>query len=295
MYWECAQSFEHEQGDVDSSDDKFFYYKEYSLRTIAHDLINRTQRGDAWYRMVQEYTSRTMTYQTDKLPAFSGIASALQELTNDTCYAGIWKSWFLIGLLWRLQKPSLDNYVFVPKEPEQLDFWRAPSWSFAALEGVVLYDILERLDSTSEELAQLEDCEIIPSGRNALGELKSGYARVTGPITTLTSTDQGHIGNVSNGKAYTVKVSEHRHVLAGVYFDLEECDNCDALMITPYAGLAIRPVSATKDTYVRVGAVATYQRMGLLDDSGHFLTVPDPLNLVLSASDYPPPTTVTLL
>ncbi|KAH7074097.1 heterokaryon incompatibility protein-domain-containing protein [Paraphoma chrysanthemicola] len=295
MYWECAQSFEQEQGDVDSSDDSFFYYKEYSLKTIAHDLVNRSKRGDAWYRMVQEYTSRTMTYQTDKLPAFSGIASALQQMTGDTCYAGIWKSWFLEGLLWRLQRPSQDVYVFVPKPPSRLDFWRAPSWSFAALEGVVLYDILERFNTAWKDLAVLEDCQIVPSGKNPLGEIKTGHARIRGPITTLTSTSQKHIGNVSNGKACTIKLSQGRNVLAGVYFDVEEYDECDVLMTTPYAGLAIRRLEKTEDSYLRVGAVGMYQRMGVLDDDGNVLDVPDLKDLEFSAADFPPSRTITLL
>ncbi|KAF2026588.1 HET-domain-containing protein, partial [Setomelanomma holmii] len=135
MYWECAAAFAEEGGTVNSSNDDHYFYKEYSLQTVIDDLKDHTKRGDAWYRMVQEYTSRNITYQTDKLPAFSGIASALQEVTGDEYYAGLWKSWFLEGLLWRLQIPSSDIYVFVPKEPQRLDFWRAPSWSFAALEG----------------------------------------------------------------------------------------------------------------------------------------------------------------
>jgi hypothetical protein len=68
MYWECAHSFEEENGIVRDGDSDF--YKEYSLETIAKDQ-------DAWHRMVREYTTRDMTYQTDKFPALSGVISAL--------------------------------------------------------------------------------------------------------------------------------------------------------------------------------------------------------------------------
>ena len=296
MYWECSHSFEEERGIICSSETDF--YKEYSLKAIANGLNSATQahltkRRDAWYRMVQEYTSRNITYQSDKLPAFSGVAGALQKLTGDVCYAGLWKSWFLAGLLWRLQVPELDIYVFAPKHPEKLDFWRAPSWSFAALEGVVLYDILERAGGT-DYCAELEDCSITPSGRNPLGELKSGYANIKGPLTTLTAVDQKRNGHTSNGKACTVRLSRQRHVYAGVYFDLETYDTCDVIMITPYAGLAIRSVDSSKNTYVRVGAVVAYMRMGVVDDVGAPVTVEEK-DASLSAADHPHPTSITLL
>ncbi|KAH4481480.1 hypothetical protein HBH89_249140 [Parastagonospora nodorum] len=64
-----------------------------------------------WLRLIEEYTS------CDKFPALSGVTSALQKLTGDACLAGTWKSFFLQGLLWRLQDPNWDEYVFFPKTP----------------------------------------------------------------------------------------------------------------------------------------------------------------------------------
>lgn len=90
MYWECANSFEQERGDV--CDYERDFYKEYSLKTPFSDR-------DAWHRVVAEYTSRNLKYQSDKLPALSVVISALQKLTGDTTYAGIWGTWFLLGLL----------------------------------------------------------------------------------------------------------------------------------------------------------------------------------------------------
>ncbi|KAF1829294.1 hypothetical protein BDW02DRAFT_485652, partial [Decorospora gaudefroyi] len=94
-----------------------------------------------WFGLIEEYTAREMTYPTDKLPALSGVVSALQCSIGDICLAGIWKSWFLEGLLWRLQHPDWDSYVVLPKKPYRVESWRAPSWSWAALEGVVLYTL----------------------------------------------------------------------------------------------------------------------------------------------------------
>jgi hypothetical protein len=229
-------------------EDELDFYKEYSLRNISEDR-------DAWYLMVGEYTSRDMTYQSDKLPALSGVISALQKLTGDTCYAGIWRSWFLTGLMWRIQVPELDTYVFAPKKAQRIGFWRAPSWSWAALEGVILYDILQRYVDSGDVIARLEDCNVVPKGINPLGELESGYAKLKGPLTTLAVAPEGTMGHTSSERGYTIRISPQRHVYSSVYFDLESYDTCDALMITSHTGLAIRPVDIHENTYVRVGAV----------------------------------------
>jgi hypothetical protein len=285
MYYECASIFAEEAGITRTctSDD---FYKEYSLDTIAKDR-------DAWYRVVQEYTSRNITYQSDKLPALSGVVSALQKITGDTCYVGIWRSWFIFGLLWRVQVPGEDIYVFAAKEPHAVEKWRAPSWSFAAIEGVVLYDILQRA-VVSEHVAQLEDCRVVPSGRNLLGEVKEGYVRIKGPMTTLEAVDQVHIGHGSNGRACRLRLKGQRHVYAGVYFDLKAYDTCQVLMLTSSSGLALRLVDAEKSTYVRVGAVMAYMRNGITDDAGELITSAEE-KTSLSASDHLEACSITIV
>jgi hypothetical protein len=242
--------------------------------------------------MVQEYTSRDMTYQSDKLPALSGVISALQQLTGDICYAGIWRSWFILGLLWRMQKPDKDLYVFVPKHAFKVDFWRAPSWSFAAIEGVARYNIVQAVPY-DKEVAELELCSLTPTGRNPLGELKSGYANIKGPLTSLDAIPHDPHDHLSNGKACEVRLTGQRRVVAGVHFDLEDYDSCEVLMLTTFAGLAIRSVDVSKRTYVRVGVIQIYAGRGLSHDSGEPIVVD--WKQGLTALHFPPPASITLL
>ncbi|KAF2729260.1 HET-domain-containing protein, partial [Polyplosphaeria fusca] len=114
MFWECANdsSFEH------------------SLPHIAEELVSGTYRrlsATKWATLVSSYTALNITYGSDRLPALAGIITKLQDLTRDVCYAGLWKRHFLSGLLW---------YVDNPKKPAE---YRAPSWSFAALDGNISY------------------------------------------------------------------------------------------------------------------------------------------------------------
>jgi hypothetical protein len=262
------------------------FYKEYSLDTIAADR-------DAWYRVVQEYTSRNISFATDKLPALSGVVSALQKRTGDVCYAGIWKSWFVHSLVWRVQVPGEDIYVFAEKRPGRVEKWRAPSWSFAAIEGVVLYDILERA-MEGETVASVEECRVVPSGRNELGELKEGYVRIRGPMTRMKLVEQTHIGHASNGRACMLRLEGGRGVYAGVYFDLDTYDMCDVLMLTSSSGLALRAVDGKKGTYVRVGAVVAYMRNGIVNDAGEQIESGEERRN-LSASDHVEASSITII
>jgi hypothetical protein len=81
-----------------------------------------------WGRLVQDYTSRGMTRQTDKLIAISGIASIISSLKSLEYTAGIWNGsheMLVQGLLWSASK----------RGPRLLDV--APSWSWASIKHEV--------------------------------------------------------------------------------------------------------------------------------------------------------------
>jgi hypothetical protein len=295
MYWECAERFEEERGVV--KEDETLFYKEYSLERIAGGLKkaaksdNPDKERDAWFRMVQEYTSRDMTYQTDKLPALSGIISLLEcELPTDKCYAGIWRSWFLRGLLWRLQVPEMDLYVTVPKPSHKVK-WRAPSWSFASIEGVVLYD---KTHDTSNICAQFLECSLSPkSNNNPHGELEkeTGYANIRAPITSVVNIEPDL---TRNGRACMIKLTDQSLVAASIYFDLDRYDACAALMITPHLGLAIVPVPNKNDTYLRVGLIQVSPLWDAMKNINLFRSA-NPPDRFLHAASLPGSTCITIV
>jgi hypothetical protein len=52
-----------------------------------------------WDTILHDYSNRALTYESDRLPALSGIASKVQQLLNSKYMAGIWEC-DLQGLLW---------------------------------------------------------------------------------------------------------------------------------------------------------------------------------------------------
>ncbi|TGO28638.1 hypothetical protein BPAE_0025g00470 [Botrytis paeoniae] len=57
--------------------------------------------------MVENYSHRSLTYQTDNLPAISEIAKLLHGMTQDDYYAGLWSSQLPEALLWLQGKSTM--------------------------------------------------------------------------------------------------------------------------------------------------------------------------------------------
>jgi hypothetical protein len=97
-----------------------------------------------WPTIVETYTKRTLTMPNDKLSAISAIA---QEINNffqpgDVYLAGMWKSTFCANLVWCVQ-PTLPRPLY-----------RAPSWSWASVDGTVSWRFTSHLGAETCTLVQ---------------------------------------------------------------------------------------------------------------------------------------------
>ncbi|TGO59662.1 hypothetical protein BCON_0042g00290 [Botryotinia convoluta] len=117
--------------------------------------------------MVETYSRRSLTYQTDKLPAISGIAKLLHEMTQDDYYAGLWRSQLPEALLWTSRKVKSED-----KESEKC----VPSWSWASIRsGGITYDYKDKEFKADIEIASVD---IQLSGSNAFGGVLGGKLEV---------------------------------------------------------------------------------------------------------------------
>lgn len=85
-----------------------------------------------WDEVVRRYSSKALTFPSDKLPALSGIASLFASmLPEDRYLAGMWEARLEEGLRW-----SVDARSLVRSRPAD---YRAPSWSWASIDADIIF------------------------------------------------------------------------------------------------------------------------------------------------------------
>ncbi|KAJ4133477.1 hypothetical protein NW768_005063 [Fusarium equiseti] len=97
-----------------------------SLYAIANKSTEAPPR--VWHNLLQEYMSRDLTFESDRLVAFAGIATLYQrfaQIPPGSYLAGIWRQDLLQDLLWTIAN---GRKVLPPQ------LYRSPSWSWASVE-----------------------------------------------------------------------------------------------------------------------------------------------------------------
>jgi hypothetical protein len=84
-----------------------------------------------WLRAAERYSDRHLSYETDKLPAISGLAAAVALTLKEDYLAGLWKGDMIRGLLWLPLSPGIMN------SPDRIP--SIPSWSWASYRGGIRF------------------------------------------------------------------------------------------------------------------------------------------------------------
>lgn len=155
IYWRCPQGFISSSGLPKGG--KFPEYEYINISQIIYsDTLSRPLAPpsdiigvlDEYYDLVRAYSRRRLTYGSDKLPAFSGLAQQLHPVFGGDYVAGIWTVDFRNGLLWLPDLMSC-RHAKIP--------YRAPSWSWAVTDDLVTFHRPETAARGSPSSAELLD------------------------------------------------------------------------------------------------------------------------------------------
>ncbi|RSM15771.1 hypothetical protein CDV31_004872 [Fusarium ambrosium] len=139
LYWSCSTSMCGCGGDIVSMEDKVSG-SEASLVNDIYPIGASLQlpTTNQWQILLMNYTTRQLGFPSDKLLAISALVSHVwdvsRERNEEPAYiAGLLvnlsnRMSFLIQLQWRVLDPSKSSRASV---------YRAPSWSWAAIEGPI--------------------------------------------------------------------------------------------------------------------------------------------------------------
>ena len=127
-----------------------------------------------WAGIVSDYTRRQLTYEMDKLPALSGLAHQRKSQTQDNYAAGLWKESILHDLAWWT---GPDNHLGTPVVPSRPITYRAPSWSWASIDGPINYrSAWVDLELNPSKFAPvIVEVSTTTAGKDPLGQVKDGH------------------------------------------------------------------------------------------------------------------------
>jgi hypothetical protein len=137
------------------------------------------RHGEAeWPLVVALYSEAQLTYSKDKLIALSGVARQFQQILNDQYVAGLWRNELLRQLCWRVIRTKSSADQIISNIP-----YRAPTWSWAAIDRPITWSLYCTIDITSDEevyepLIEIIDVDLVFVGLDKLGQLQDAKLHV---------------------------------------------------------------------------------------------------------------------
>ncbi|KAH7232004.1 heterokaryon incompatibility protein-domain-containing protein [Fusarium solani] len=144
-------------------------------------IDNSDQAFQHWHLTVDRYLSRELTNSMDKLPAISGIARVIQDITHSGYLAGIWSDNLTYDLAWAVVSAEMLSWS---SERFVLSQYRGPTFSWVSIDDKVLWERLWGWVPASP--FALIQAESTVEGKNPLGVVKSAHITLHG--LTLTTT-----------------------------------------------------------------------------------------------------------
>ncbi|KAK3388523.1 heterokaryon incompatibility protein-domain-containing protein [Sordaria brevicollis] len=144
---------------------------------LGNDYLQDLQNH--WFEPVEIYSDCAITQKTDRLVALAGIAQRYAQtrgLGLEDYLAGVWRQ----GLLVSLAFSPVHNRKTSTSRPDR---YRAPSWSWASLEGKVSYS---KSMVSFTPLCKVADVKVIHRFEHyKAGEVKGGVLHLKGRLLEL--------------------------------------------------------------------------------------------------------------
>ena len=150
---------------------------------LAQKLSNSSEKEKnlygCWHDLIESYSIRELTFESDKLPAVSGVAKQIQGRTNSAYLAGLWKENLPMELCWSVDYVSIDSSPLLQSET-----YIAPSWSWASVNGALNF-ISPDPKAPFTSVVTVLDAHASVSGLNEYGEVQGGYILLKGMVSKI--------------------------------------------------------------------------------------------------------------
>ncbi|KAJ8489943.1 hypothetical protein ONZ51_g2648 [Trametes cubensis] len=119
---------------------------------IARGSDERNNTHGRWLKIVEDYSFRKLSDPSDKLTAISALAEMFAPILGPDYVAGLWRRTLLEDLLWESQSSGLAS-----PDPGFSSGYRAPSWSWASIDGPVRF----WHNTTGVPIAEVVECTLL--------------------------------------------------------------------------------------------------------------------------------------
>jgi hypothetical protein len=199
---------------------------------------------------VENYSGCGLTKESDKLVALSGVAAYFKDMLQDDYLAGLWKANLPSTLLWSVWPWIVGDGTSTARPLK----YRAPSWSWAAIDGTVSYDNTSQMRTP---IATVVDAMVGLRSGNITGGVISGHIAIKGRLLSALWTRKDNMPFGEIVLAHETHVPEGLHggfpdILSDVTSDeiyllpiyLPKTDSIAATTEASTRGLILRPIEA---------------------------------------------------
>jgi len=248
MYFECCKFMRGENG--------------FAVGGRLFGIHDKKRTNKYWNYLIESYSSRTLTYETDRLVAIEGLAVKFNEKLNDRYLAGIWHGDLLRDLLWSRNSSTPRKW----KDPKRK--FVAPSWSWAAVgcefDTSPYTGVLAKYPTKT--IAKLLDSNVtLESSDQQYGHVTKGYLKLRAPWIPVApsrlDSNEGLLLKTRTGKRlrygasldYKMKWSEIRplRMYATPIVNIEGKLSPQA----EYPSILVTPVPGKKNRFSRIGNI----------------------------------------
>jgi hypothetical protein len=172
IYWDCktlnaSETFPNGipafyDTDLQLPDERLF--KE-AINNTANTQVSQSRLYISWMKIVEAYSERQMTKETDKLVALLGVVKEASFMFDDAFVVGLWRKRLVPDLLWWVKSPD--------KSKRPIEF-SAPSWSWLSWNAAISYNLggFDTVDNINHCIKASVEAESNPTMPHLSGELK---------------------------------------------------------------------------------------------------------------------------
>jgi Heterokaryon incompatibility protein (HET) len=236
-------------------------YDKWRLFKNQHAEGDDAPRFD-WNHIIEDFTSRDLKFDTDRLPAIAGLAKAMEPYPVSDYLCGLWRQDLKMNLLWA--RASLT-------QSKRIQGHYAPTWSWASVHARILYiSTVPWWGEDDGEWAEVINVDVVPTTSNPYGPGK-GSITLRGPIGPATVESLEVNSSVmclenSQGKKpklplsadvtepYEVAADENVFLFVNTHLYVEEYHHWDVECTV----LKLVDATTSPETYRRVGLASRY-------------------------------------